>query len=231
MKIKDLCADERPREKFCSLGSGALSNGELLSVLLRSGSREQSALELAQTLLSSCGGRISDLSQMGVNGLSKIKGIGRCKALQILAAIELGRRFMQEIALDSGKIDSTKAVYSLMQPLMKGLDHEECWIILLSKSLRFIDRVRISSGSDNSTTLNVKQIIRAALDRRASCLVLVHNHPGGNPQPSEHDIHFTSHLHDAARSFEIPLIDHVIIAENSCYSFADEREYRFTAED
>ena len=225
MKIKDLCADERPREKFCSLGSGALSNGELLSVLLRSGSREQSALELAQTLLSSSGGRISDLSQMGLSGLSKIKGIGRCKALQILAAIELGRRFMQESALESGKIDGAKAVFSLMSPVLKGLDHEECWIILLTKSLKFIDKVRISSGSDNSTTLNVKQVMRSALDRRASCLILVHNHPGGDPQPSEADIRFTTRLHAAARSFELPLLDHVIIGEKSYYSFADEKEY------
>lgn len=226
MKIKDLYADERPREKMRSLGPEAMSNGELMAILLRSGNPGESALSLAQRLIAESGNSLAELYRMCRRRSLGIKGIGPCKMAQIQAALELGRRFMDE---KSGQlslpVNGPRAAFEKLLPKMKGLDHEECWILLLASSMRIIDRVRLSSGGGVSTIIDLKQIMRTAVDRKASAIVLAHNHPSGNPRPSEADIERTRQIKEAAKAFDLCLTDHIIVCDSSYFSFAEDRVF------
>lgn len=223
MKIKDLCESERPREKLLAAGCGGLSNGELLAIILRSGNREHSAIELAQLLLKEAEGQLCKLSNMSVERLASVPGIGEGKAATILAAMELGRRFMHE---ESGAVKKAiatpRAVYEIMLPEMKGLMHEECWIIMLNTSGYLLKKQQISRGGYSATVIDHRQIIRLALETHASGIILVHNHPSGNPVPSEMDRKQTMMLKKAAEQFGIALMDHLIFCNDCYFSFADE---------
>lgn len=226
MKIKDLCESERPREKMLSSGGGSLSNGELLAILLRSGNHESSALDLAQQLLNLSGGHLCELFNMSADKMRSLPGIGPGKAATVIAAFELGKRFLQEEASVVKKsLASARMVFDLMIPQLKGVKHEECWTLLLNDSNYLVDKVKATSGGGNSTVLDVRQIVRLAIDKNASGIILLHNHPSGNPHPSKQDIEQTKALRKAAEACGLRLLDHIVLADDCFYSFADERSY------
>ena len=226
MKIKDLCASERPREKLLAEGAGRLSNGELLAVLLRSGMRNLSAVELAQQLLNACDAKLCNLFNMDCGRLCAIPGIGKDKAATVMAALELGRRFLhEESAFDRKAIVTARSVFEIMLPRLKGLRHEECWVMLLNRANFLLRKERISSGSDHMTVIDSRQIVRLALENNASGIILVHNHPGGNPRPSAPDLRQTELLHEAAKAFDISLVDHIIVCDDCFFSVADDMRY------
>ena len=224
MKIKDLCADDRPRERMLEKGADSLSNAELLAILIRTGTGRMNAVEVARELLRSADGRLKDLASMSVEKLCSVSGIGESKAVTISAAIELGRRvFMESALLEKKAVSSPRAVYRIMIPLLRGLDHEECWVIFLNRANYIVGKERMSVGSMDATIMDVKAILRRALDRKASGVILVHNHPSGSALPGQADIKQTALLRKALQTCDINLVDHVVVAEDSWYSFADER--------
>lgn len=226
MKITELSLDERPRERLLSHGPSVLSNGELLAVLLRSGTPGENVLDLARRILSLLDGSLVRLSRCGAEELRSIPGIKDSKASILLAAFELGRRFMDETALMSDlPITDSEAVYRRMIPSMKGLGHEECSILLLDRSSRLIARKTISTGNDSGVILDCRDVVRAALEKKASSLILTHNHPSGNPLPSRADLEQTELLKNACEACGISLLDHVIISNDRWYSFAEEKEF------
>lgn len=226
MKIKDLCADERPREKMLGKGASALSNAELLAILLRTGTEGRNALEVAQILLSAAGGSLTAASRMSVSELCRIDGIGTGKAVTIGAALELGKRLCSEVPdVRKNIIHSPADVYRELSSVMRGLQHEECWILYLSRNNRVISREQLSVGGQSETIVEIKSVVRRALDLRASSLILVHNHPSGDPHPGNADIKLTLNLRKALDTFDISLLDHVIVSDGRYYSFADEMEY------
>lgn len=226
MKIKDLSAEERPREKLLSKGPSALADSELLAILLRNGLPGRSVTELSSRLMAMGGGTLAGLFSMGIDRMCSMPGIGPCKAAEVQAALELGRRFLaEESNVVRTPIVGPRMIYDRMIPLLKSLDHEECWVVLLNNSNYIIDKRKLSVGGGDSTSIDVRRIVRLALDRNATGLVLVHNHPSGNPRPSGADSKYTAKLHEAAGSLGIALLDHVIVSDGAFYSFADDRVY------
>lgn len=223
MKISEMHGAERPREKALARGVGALSDGELISIFIRIGRVGESAVDLAQALLSSAGGSLGGVASMGVADLMRVPGIGEAKAVQVAAAFELGRRFVAEsFRYEKTPLTSSKQLYFMMLPLLKGLGHEECWVVFLNKALFLLGRERISEGGIDFTSMDVREVLKAALDWKASGVVLVHNHPSGNPRPGRADISETERLRAALSTCDISLLDHVIVADDSFYSFADD---------
>ena len=227
MKIKELTEGERPRERMVEYGPEALGTGELLAILLRTGTAGESAVELAQRLLALAGGSLVQLSRMPLERLRSQRGLGGTKVLPVLAALELGRRFMsEESRLDKISIIAPSQVYRLMKPSLKGLETEECWVIYLNPSRYVIGKEKVSAGGLDSTILDVRKIASSALERRARSLILVHNHPSGNPRPGSEDLNQTLALRGALDSLSISLLDHVVFCDDCYYSFADELVYR-----
>ena len=226
MKMMELFSEERPREKMSSHGAQALSNGELLAVLFRSGREGESALEMAQRLLGKVEGSLSRLFSMSLVELRKVPGIGPGKACTVLAACELARRFMMEGALaEKRPITSARMVYDLMLPHLKGLDHEEFWAVYLNASWYYLGCDRVTTGTGNSTTFDVRRVVKCAIDRGAFAVAVVHNHPSGNPKPSHADIVNTRELSDACCRFDLSLMDHVVVSDDSFYSFHEDLRY------
>jgi DNA repair protein RadC len=224
MRLKELCADEMPREKMLNKGAAALSNTDLLAILLRTGRNGMNVIDVARELLKSGDGTLAAIAEMDIRKLCRIDGIGPGKAVAVAAAFELGRRAAVEAAQASGEqMDSPQKVFRVMNPITRDLDHEECWILLLNKANRLIAKEMISCGGLDSTVIDNKAIIRRAIDRKASAVILVHNHPSGSAIPSTADITQTQMLGKALKTCDLALLDHVIIARNSYYSFADER--------
>ena len=223
MKIKDLCADERPREKMLDRGAGSLSNAELLAILLRTGTEKMNVIDVAREVLKSGDGKLNEIGTMSVEVLCRIKGIGPSKAITLAAAFELGRRVAVEKATDiRTAITSPKTVFRMMLPLLRGLDHEECWILFLNRANHLIAKEKLSSGGLDSTTLDCRYILKKALEKKASGLIVVHNHPSGSALPGTADIQSTKLLDRALKACDISLLDHVVIAQDNYYSFADE---------
>lgn len=223
MKIKEMFPDERPRERLRQRGARALSNTELLAVLLGSGTGGRSAMDVAQELISISEGRLTLLSTMPLERLMSLKGVGEVRALTLSAAIELGRRSFEENAiLDKKSITSPKVAYSLMLPLLKGLDHEECWVIYLNRSNFILGKEMIHSGSLEMVLLDTGRILKKAIEKQCSYIILVHNHPNGDCMPSQADITQTERLRGALRAVEITLLDHIVVAEDSFFSFSDD---------
>lgn len=224
MKLKELCADDRPREKMLEKGPSSLSNAELLAIMIRTGTGKMNVVDVARTLLHKAEGRLNAIADMPVEKLCTISGIGRSKAVTIAAAFELGRRSAAEkIVQDRVPISSPKDVFRMMLPFMRGLDHEECWAVFLNRANYVLGKDRMSVGGLDSTTMDVKAVLRRALDRKASGVILVHNHPSGSALPGQADIRQTALLKKALQTCEIQLVDHVVIAEDNWYSFADEQ--------
>lgn len=224
MRIKDLCPEERPREKMRLRGAKALSNAELLAILLGSGMGGKSVMDIAQELMVTADGKLTLLQSMPLERLITQKGVGEVRALNIAAAMELGRRTMEECAiLDKRPVTTPETVYQLMLPTLKNLDHEECWALFLNRANFVLGREMISSGSLESTLVDTNRILRRAIEKQSSYVILVHNHPSGSPLPGAADVHQTDRVRNALTSIGVALVDHVIVAEDSFFSFSEER--------
>lgn len=224
MKMLDLCADDRPREKMLERGASALSNAELLAILLRTGTGRMNVVEIAQTILRRAEGSLDVLAGMSADVLCETDGIGPSKAVTLVAAFELGRRwFAEEGAGRRVRLSNPETVFRMMYPLLRNLDIEECWAIYLNNTNYCISKERLSVGGENSTVLDSKVLVRRALEKKAAGVILVHNHPSGNALPSTADVDRTRAIRNALKACDMSLVDHVIIGFRSCYSFSDER--------
>ena len=224
MKLSMLSPDERPREKLRDRGISALSNTDLLAIILRTGTGKKNVLEVARTLLAAYGNRLDAIARLSAAQLCEIDGIGKDKAASLLATFELVRRIMaQEPERNITKIAQARDVFLYLEPLLKWLDHEECWLVYLTKNLSLIGVEKLTSGTPNSTGVNNQMIIERALARKARKLILAHNHPEGNVTPSEDDIMSTMILKSALQTVRVTLLDHLIIGETGFYSFAEEQ--------
>lgn len=222
LTIKLWAEDDRPREKLISKGKSALSDAELLAILIGSGNKEETALDVSKKILANNNNHLSDLAKMSIIDLMKIKGIGEAKAVSIAAALELGRRLERSSTKKENIVKSSNDAYKLLKPLMADLRHEEFCVLFLSRSNKILAQERISVGGVNSTLVDVKIIMKHALALLASSIILAHNHPSGNLNPSEADISITQKIKHAAQFFEVQLIDHIIVCEQGYFSFADE---------
>lgn len=222
LNIKQWAEDDRPREKMASKGAGALSDAELLAILIGSGNADESAVALMQRVMADCEGDLNRLGKWEVRDFLRYKGMGPAKSLTVMAALELGRRRkMQEHKLRP-TIDSSAAVYDFFHPMLCDLPVEEFWILLLNQAARVIAPVRISRGGISQTSVDVRDILREALLQRATQMVLVHNHPSGNPHPSTLDRQLTKRIQEAAELMQIRVTDHVVVCDGRYYSFNDE---------
>ena len=213
---------DRPREKLASLGAGALTNAELLAILIGSGSPHESAVALMRRLMAHCEGHLSRLGKMGIEELCRYNGIGPAKAITLLAACELGRRRAAEPAEERPKMDNAEKVYRYYLGRMQDLATEECHVLLLNQSLRLIGSKLVSRGGLTSTAVDVRCVLREALLAQATALVLCHNHPSGNARPSTQDDRLTQDMKRAAEAIQLRLVDHVIVCDGAWYSYAEE---------
>lgn len=220
--IKNWNQDDQPREKLLYKGKSALSDAELVAILIGSGNREESAVALCKRILASADNNLSELGKLTIKQLMAFKGIGEAKAITIAAALELGRRRRGGEALEKKKITSSASVFELMQPIIGELEHEEFWIIYLNNSNKVIHKNQLSKGGITGTLVDVRLVLKNALETGATALILVHNHPSGTLKPSEADKQITQKLKSAALSLDIKVLDHLIITEKDYFSFADE---------
>lgn len=219
--IKAWAEDDRPREKLLNKGCAALSDAELIAILIASGNREMSAVELSQLILRDVNHNLTALAKLNLHDLMAYRGIGEAKAISIAAALELGRRRKNEAQEARTKVNSCKVVYDEFYPLC-DLNHEEFWVLLLKRNNTIIDKVKVSSGGISGTVADARLIFKSAIQRLASAIILVHNHPSGNLKPSDSDHSLTKKLKAAGETLDIPVLDHVIVADAGYYSFADE---------
>lgn len=222
LNINQWAKEDRPREKMMLHGPGALSNAELLAILIGSGNTEDSAVELMRKVLDDCRNSLSELGKRSVDDLCAYKGIGPAKAITILAASELGKRRKDEGPSERFRVRCSQDIFLYFHPLMCDLPVEECWVMLLNQASRLIDALRISQGGLASTQVDVRCILREALLKRATALVLCHNHPSGNTRPSADDDRLTQALSQAAKVMNIRMLDHLIVSDGGYYSYADE---------
>jgi DNA repair protein RadC len=220
--IKNWAEDDKPREKLMNKGKTALSDAELIAILIGSGSRNESAVELSKKILASVDNNLNALGKLTIPQLITFKGIGEAKAITILAATELGRRRRAEETIELKKITSSKEVFYLMQPIIGELSHEEFWVLYLNNANKVIYKSQISKGGITGTVADTRIIFKIALEQNAVGLILTHNHPSGNLKPSDADISITKKLKTAARQLDFIILDHIIITENGHYSFKDE---------
>lgn len=220
--IKHWAEEDRPREKLMLKGRAALSNVELIAIILGSGTPSLSAVEVAKQILNGVGNDLSTLSKLSVKDLMKFKGVGEAKAINIIAAIELGRRKMDAEPQIKPKIACSQDVYDLMKSHLLDLSHEEFWVILLSRNNSVLKKLQISSGGVSGTVADPKIIFNAALQELASSIILVHNHPSGNKRPSEADIALTKKIKQAGQVLDVSVLDHLIFTDHTYFSFADE---------
>lgn len=213
--------NERPREKMMERGEQALTDAELLAILIGSGTQKKSAVQLMKEVMDACDNRLSLLSKMTLEELMAFNGIGEAKALTIKAAAEIGRRRALEKANDIDQITTAEDVYNMMHPLMRDLSHEEFWVLLLNNNARVIKRVKLSSGGLTQTAVDIRMILKEALIVEATNLVVCHNHPSGYIYPSKEDENITKKIMSASETMNIRLIDHVIVTDGQYYSFAD----------
>ncbi len=220
--IKQLAEDDRPREKLLLKGRQFLSNAELLAILIGSGTREFSALDIGQQILQGVNNNLNNLGKQQVKDLMQNKGIGEAKAITLVAAIELGRRRMLEEANALAKMTCSKDAYLQFAPILDDLLHEEFWILLLNRNNIILGKHRISSGGISGTIADPKMIFKHAIQSAATGIVLCHNHPSGNLKPSSQDLHLTKNISEAGKLLEILVFDHIIIGNKQYFSFADE---------
>lgn len=220
--IKNWSQDDQPREKLRDKGKATLSDAELLAILIGSGTRNESAVELCKRILASVDNNLNALGKLSMKQLMEFKGIGEAKAITIIAALELGRRRRSEEAVHLKKISSSLSVFELMQPVIGELPHEEFWILYLNNSNKVIQKNQLSKGGITGTLVDVRLVMKMAIEVGAVGLILAHNHPSGSLKPSEADKQITQKLKSAADSLDIKVIDHLIITEKAYFSFADE---------
>ena len=222
LRINEWAVEDRPREKMMCQGASSLSNAELLAILIGSGSNEESAVSLMRKVLDGYNNCLGDLSKATIDELCSYKGIGPVKAITLLAASELGKRRKDEAPRERQQIRNSEHIYHYFYPLMCDLPTEECWVMLLNQAAKIIQAVKISSGGLASTQVDIRCILREALMKRATSLILCHNHPSGNIHPSADDDRLTQSLFQAAKVMNIRMLDHVIVTDGAYYSYADE---------
>lgn len=220
--IKNWSEDDRPREKLNSKGKVALSDSELLAIIIGSGSKNESAVALCKRILASVNNNLNALGKLSSAQLQKFNGIGTAKAISIVAALELGRRRREEEEVNLSKITSSKAAFELMQPIIGELQHEEFWVLFLNNSNKVIAKEQLSKGGITGTIVDVRIVLKKALELGALSLIICHNHPSGALQISNADKQITEKIKLAGESLDIKLLDHLIITEKNYTSFADE---------
>lgn len=220
--INQWAEDDRPREKFLLKGKTSLSDSELLAILIGSGSRNESAVQLCQRILASANNNLTQLGKLSVQQLMQFKGVGEAKAISIASALELGKRRQNEATAELKKITSSKAVFEIMQPIIGELPHEEFWVLYLNNSNKVIYKSQISKGGITGTVVDSRLIFKMAFEHFATSIILVHNHPSGKLQASEADKQITRKLQEAGKYLEIQVLDHLIVCQNAYLSFADE---------
>ena len=222
MSIKSLAEDDRPREKFLLKGKAAVSDSELLAIIMGSGNREESAVELARRILTSVGNNWHRLSQLSIKDLTKFKGVGEAKAISIATALEIGNRKSQQQVLERQQISSSKDVFEVLQPHLSDLSTEEFWAIYLNHQNKILYKACLFRGGIASSIADVRVIFKIALEHFSTRLVVAHNHPAGSLKPSQQDIGITTKIKEAGKLLEIELLDHIIIAQNKYFSFKEE---------
>jgi DNA repair protein RadC len=220
--IKNWSQDDQPREKLRDKGKAILSDAELVAIIIGSGNREESAVDLCKRILASVDNNLNALGKLSIKQLMEFKGIGEAKAISITAALEIGRRRRLEGGLKLEKITSSLSVYDIMQPILGELPHEEFWILYLNNSNKVIQKNQLSKGGITGTLVDVRLVLKNALETGATALILCHNHPSGTLKPSQADKDITQKLKTAAQSLDIKVLDHLIVTEKAYFSFADE---------
>lgn len=225
LSIKHWADDDKPREKLMLKGKSALSDAELLAILIGSGSRNETALKLCQRILKSVDNNLNALGKLSISNLTSFNGIGDAKAISIIAAMEIGRRRRSEDILELDNIDSSRKVFEIMQPIIGELQHEEFWILYLNNANKVIHKAQISKGGIVGTVVDNRIIFKIAFEKNAVAMILTHNHPSGKLVPSDADIKITKELKLAGQQLDIKVLDHIIITENGYYSFADDNKF------
>ncbi len=220
--IKHWSEDDKPREKLLNKGKSALSDAELLAILIGSGSRNESAVALCKRILKQNEHNLHQLQKQSIQQLIQFKGIGEAKAVTIVAALELANRIRQAETKELTKITTSIDVFNLMQPIIGDLQHEEFWVLLLNNSSKILYKLQLSKGGITQTIVDQRMLFKIALEHLATALILVHNHPSGQLNPSRDDLNITQKIKEGAKSLDIQLLDHVIITSHHYFSFADE---------
>jgi len=221
LKITDWAAGDRPREKLIEKGTSSLSDAELLGILISSGTKDKSAVDLGRELLCMANNNLNNLAKLSVSDLRKLHGIGPARAVTIAAALELGRRRKMAEVQDTIQIRASKDVADIFQPILSDLSHEEFWILYLNRSNKVISRMKLSQGGVSGTVTDVRIVMKKAVELLASGIILCHNHPSGNLNPSDADSKITQKIKEAGSFMDILLLDHLIISDKDYYSFAD----------
>lgn len=222
LTIKSWALDDRPREKLVSKGKAALSDAELIAILIGSGNRQESAVALSKRILQSVNNNLNKLSRLSVEELQVFKGIGEAKAISIITALELGKRRQFEEVSINPKITSSNSAFKIMQPVIGDLAHEEFWVLYLNNANKVLEKHQISKGGLTATLVDVRLLCKRALELSAIGMIVCHNHPSGKLQPSNADKTLTQKIKQAAITLDITLLDHLIITEKAYFSFADE---------
>ena len=222
LSIKNWALEDRPREKLLLKGTQSLSEAELIAILIGSGSVNETAVELSKRIFASVNNNLHQLGKLSIKELQKFKGIGEAKAITIVAAMELGRRRKLSEIIKKEKIQSSKDAFEIFNPVLEDLAYEEFWIAFLNRANKVIIKTKVSQGGISGTVIDVKIIMKNAIENLASGIILCHNHPSGSLNPSKEDIKMTKQLVEAAKVFDINILDHLIISNNMYFSFADE---------
>lgn len=222
LNIKQWAVEDRPREKMLANGPRSLTDAELIAILIGSGNIDETAVELSKRILASTQNNLNDLARKGIDYLQTFKGIGNAKAVTIVAALELGKRRKEADVFQKNKITGSKDAADYFQPLLGDLNHEEFWIALLNRGNKILDTFMVSQGGISGTVIDVRIILKKAVEQLASSILLCHNHPSGTMQASDADLKITKKINDAAKIMDIVVLDHIIIGQNSYLSFADE---------
>lgn len=223
LTIREWSEDDRPREKMARKGARSLSDAELLAILIGSGNKDESAVELSRRIMRECKDNINELARMSINDLCKrFKGIGQAKAITIMAALELGKRRKTSEVLERKKILSSKDLFELFEPILIDLAHEEFWLTMLDGANKVIDTRRLTQGGTQQTVVDLPMLLKMALEKSALAVAVAHNHPSGQNRPSDEDKKITDRIKEGCKAIGIKLLDHIIIARGDYYSFADE---------
>ena len=222
LSIKSWALDDRPREKLVTKGQMVLSDAELMAILIGSGNRQESAVALSQRMLQSVEGNINELAKVSIEKLMTFKGIGEAKAINIIAALELGKRRQLENLLEKPKIGGSNDVFKLMHPIIGDLSHEEFWVLFLNNSNKVLAKLQVSKGGMTATVVDIRLLFKQALELFSVAIIVCHNHPSGKLKPSDADVQLTQKIKNAGNTLDIKLLDHLIIAEKAYFSFADE---------
>ncbi|REG98176.1 RadC family protein [Flavobacterium aquicola] len=222
LPITHWAEDDKPREKLMLKGKSVLSDAELIAILIGSGNRNESAVDLSKRILASVDHNLNALGKLSIGQLMNFKGIGEAKAISIISAMELGRRRKSEDVIELSKVTSSKAVFEIMHPIIGELSHEEFWVLFLNNSNKILFKTQLSKGGMTGTMVDVRIVFKIAFEQNATAIILTHNHPSGKLQASDADIQITKKIKTAGQQLDIPVLDHIIITENGYYSFADE---------